>query len=68
MSNGHENVPWWVWVLIGTILLIQGTWLFLDARKRNKYPWFWGIWGFLNTPLPLLVYICFVIRPWRKLK
>ncbi|MDU5144375.1 MAG: sigmaY antisigma factor component [Paenibacillus dendritiformis] len=61
-----DEVPWWLWVLIAVILLVQGTWLFLDARKRGKYPWFWGIWGFTGTPTPLLCYLLFVVKPWRK--
>ncbi|MGV2787692.1 hypothetical protein GNF98_18765, partial [Clostridium perfringens] len=46
------------------LVLIQGTWLFLDARKRGlgKMGWFWGIWGSTTMPLPLLFYYIFVIR------
>lgn len=51
-------------VLALVLVLIQGTWLFLDARKRGlgKMAWFWGIWGSTTMPLPLLLYWIFVIR------
>lgn len=51
-------------ILAFVLVLIQGTWLFLDARKRElgKMAWFWGIWGSTTLPLPLLLYWIFVIR------
>lgn len=51
-------------ILAFVLVLIQGTWLFLDARKRElgKMAWFWGIWGSTTMPLPLLLYWIFVIR------
>ena len=40
------------------ILLIQGTWVFFDARKRKvKYYWFWGTFALINTPGNLLIYL-----------
>ncbi|WP_035378790.1 hypothetical protein [Fervidicella metallireducens] len=40
------------------ILLIQGSWIFYDARKRGeKYYWLWGIFGLLNTPGNLIIYL-----------
>ena len=40
------------------ILLIQGTWVFYDARRRKeKYYWLWGIFALLNTPGNLLIYL-----------
>jgi hypothetical protein len=51
-----EQLPLWAWIGIALILLSQSTWLFIDARKRQKYPWFWGIWGMIQFPLPLLFY------------
>ncbi|RIX50756.1 sigmaY antisigma factor component [Paenibacillus nanensis] len=46
----------WFWALIAAILLTQSTWLFLDARKRDSMPWFWGIWGLIQFPLPTILY------------
>ncbi|BFT75930.1 MULTISPECIES: sigmaY antisigma factor component [Paenibacillus] len=61
----HENwdaLPIWAWIGIALILLVQSTWLFVDARKRSaRYPWFWGIWGILQAPTPLIVYL-FAVR------
>lgn len=32
------------------IVLMEGAWVFRDARKRGeKYYWFWGIFASLNT-------------------
>jgi hypothetical protein len=40
------------------ILLIQGAWVFRDARRRNeKYYWLWGIFALMNTPGNLLFYL-----------
>ena len=40
------------------ILLIQGAWVFYDARRRKeKYYWLWGIFALMNTPGNLLFYL-----------
>ncbi len=40
------------------ILLIQGAWVFCDARRRKeKYYWLWGIFALINTPGNLLIYL-----------
>jgi len=40
------------------ILLVQGAWVFCDARRRKeKYYWIWGIFALLNTPSNLLIYL-----------
>jgi len=40
------------------ILLVQGAWVFYDARKRKeKYYWIWGIFALMNTPGNLLIYL-----------
>lgn len=44
------------WILIAIILLIQSFWLFLDARKRGHNYWFWGIWGLIQAPMPIVFY------------
>jgi hypothetical protein len=64
-----QDVPFWLWVGIAAVLLLQGTWLFRDARKRDKgkMAWFWGLWGLTGAPTPTLVYLLVVILPdrWR---
>jgi 4-amino-4-deoxy-L-arabinose transferase-like glycosyltransferase len=51
------------------ILLTQSILLFIDAKKKGNYPWFWGIWGLIQVPMPTLFYLLFVILPYkRKLK
>jgi hypothetical protein len=40
------------------ILLIQGAWVFYDARRRKeKYYWLWGMFALINTPGNLLIYL-----------
>lgn len=57
------------WLLIALLMITQSTWLFLDARKRGSMPWFWGIWGLIQCPFPLLFYWLTVrLRVWDKLR
>ncbi|WP_099362507.1 sigmaY antisigma factor component [Fredinandcohnia onubensis] len=53
-------------LVIVIIVLIQGLWLFLDARKRGHNYWFWGIWGLIQTPLPLIFYLIFARKIYRR--
>ncbi|MFC4322107.1 sigmaY antisigma factor component [Litchfieldia salsa] len=39
------------------LLVIQSSWLFLDARKRGHNYWFWGLWGLIQAPLPTIFYL-----------
>jgi hypothetical protein len=40
------------------ILLVQASWIFYDARNRKeKYYWLWGLFGLINCPSSLLVYL-----------
>jgi hypothetical protein len=60
-----------VWpILTGVIiiLLIQGTWLFLDARKRGGKTWFWGLWGMISFPWPTVTYTLLLWWSKRKAK
>ncbi|WP_040948762.1 hypothetical protein [Gorillibacterium massiliense] len=61
MTEQTNALPLWAIILVGVLLLGQGTWLFLDARGRSRYPWLWGIWGLIQCPTPFVVYL-FVVR------
>ena len=61
-----DSLPWFIWVLLALALLTQGTWLFLDARKRGAYPWFWGIWGLTTVPLPTILYLLYIRFIYRR--
>jgi hypothetical protein len=52
--------------LLILILLTQSTLLFIDAKKKGSFAWFWGLWGLVQFPLPTLFYFFFVLRPYRK--
>lgn len=61
--NELKEIPLWLIFILVTILLCQGTWLFLDASKRGKWRWFWGLWGLIQIPTPILIYLFFVRFP-----
>lgn len=54
------GLPVIVWIVLPIIMISQGTWLFIDARKREASCWFWGIWGLIQFPTPLVFYWLFV--------
>lgn len=60
-----EISPIWL-ILLGIFLLVQGTWIFQDARRRGRFPWLWGLWGITGFPTPLIIYWFVVIRSQRK--
>lgn len=45
-------------IIVIPILILQGLWIFKDAKKRGeKYYWLWGVFGLLNTPGNLIIYL-----------
>lgn len=53
--NQHQML---LLILLIPILLLQGAWIFYDARKRKeKYYWLWGLFGLLNVPSSLIIYL-----------
>lgn len=61
-----ENEKLLVVILLLPIMLTQSILLFMDAKKKGAYAWFWGIWGLIQFPLPTVFYYFIVIRPYRK--
>ncbi|MBO7747865.1 sigmaY antisigma factor component [Paenibacillus sp. MWE-103] len=59
--NGWEIA---LFAAVAIVLLCQSNWLFADARKHSRIPWFWGLWGLINFPLPLILYWLIVRRAW----
>lgn len=40
------------------LLIIQAAWIFLDSRERGeRYYWLWGLFGLINFPQSLIVYL-----------
>lgn len=66
MNDFTLSEAWPILVPVGLILLLQGTWLFLDARKHGGKAWFWGCWGLIQFPLPLLTYSFLKWRRYRR--
>lgn len=57
----------WAFILLMTpILFLQSITLFLDARRKGASAWFWGVWGLIQFPMPLLFYYLVVVIPYRK--
>lgn len=53
-----DNKIIYISIFLFIILIIQGTWVFKDARKRgNKYYWFWGLLCSFNIPTNLILYL-----------
>ncbi|MEN8906179.1 MAG: hypothetical protein ABF289_09515 [Clostridiales bacterium] len=52
-----NEIPIIFWIVLFLLLFIQGTWIFYDASKREANKWIWGIYGLLNVPSSLLVYL-----------
>jgi hypothetical protein len=53
-------------ILVAAILLLQSSYLFLDARKRNHNYWLWGIVGLIQVPMPALFYLIFIRKIFQK--
>ncbi|WP_339318861.1 hypothetical protein [Paenibacillus sp. FSL R10-2734] len=64
--NELQDVPLWLWVCIAVAVMLQGTLLFRDARRRGRKAWFWGLWGMTTVPSPAVVYLLVVILPERR--
>ncbi|MFB9326481.1 hypothetical protein ACFFSY_11205 [Paenibacillus aurantiacus] len=59
-----RDVPLWLIVLIVAMALCQSTWLFVDAKRRSRFPWFWGLWGLIQIPMPFVIYWIVVRKGW----
>lgn len=68
MNTVYYTMPLYQWILIAALLLSQSTYLFLDARKRKASPWFWGLIGLIQCPMPILFYYLTVRRPYELKK
>ncbi len=55
--NDLYDIPLYLWIILICALLIQGCWIFWDASKRGENKWLWGIFGLLNIPSNLIVYL-----------
>jgi hypothetical protein len=47
-----------VLALVVPLLLLQASWIFQDAKKRDeKYYWLWGLFGLINVPQGIIIYL-----------
>lgn len=65
-----QEISIWALVLMFLSLFAQSLFLFIHSRRNGHLHWFWGIWGMLNLPTPLIVYIIYIklIIPFRERK
>lgn len=68
MLNDFQKISLPLWILLAVLLLSQSLWLFRDAQKRGANPWFWGFWGLLSFPSPLILYLIFVRKVFHREK
>ncbi|WP_079507860.1 sigma-Y antisigma factor component [Mesobacillus jeotgali] len=64
----NEELSPFMLAVVATILLSQSIFLFTNARKHGHNHWLWGILGMIQAPMPLLVYLLFIRKVWRKKK
>lgn len=45
-------------LIVIPFLIAQACWIFQDAKKRGeKHYWLWGLFGLINIPESLIVYL-----------
>lgn len=53
-----SKCPLSAWIFLGALVIIQATWIFRDARLRGEsYACLWGLFGLVNVPSSLIIYI-----------
>ncbi|QHT45813.1 sigma-Y antisigma factor component [Halobacillus sp. ACCC02827] len=63
---GPEDIPLWGFLLLGTVLLTQSSILFIKARRIDKAPWFWGLIGIIQFPVPSILFFILRRTVWRE--
>ncbi|WP_223702080.1 transcriptional regulator [Sutcliffiella deserti] len=61
MTQAEQEVLYYILPFLLPVLLAQSILLFINAKKRGGYAWFWGIWGLIQFPMPTLFYLLFVV-------
>lgn len=44
-------------VVLVILLASQATWIYVDARKRGEHALLWALFGLLNVPSSLIIYL-----------
>ncbi|WDL98396.1 sigmaY antisigma factor component [Alicyclobacillus sp. ALC3] len=65
-TPGH--LTWSELLPVILVLLVQGIWLFMDAKTRSRWPWLWGLWGLVQAPIPTVVYLLVVRKVWMSFR
>jgi hypothetical protein len=53
-------------IVVAAILLSQSIFLFTNARKHGHNYWLWGILGLIQAPFPMLVYLIFARKIFKR--
>lgn len=51
-----KSIPLWVLMLLAVLLIAQSLFLFFHSRNNDQWKWFWGIWGCMQVPTPIIAY------------
>ncbi|MGI6113289.1 MAG: zinc ribbon domain-containing protein [Mahellales bacterium] len=43
--------------IVIALLIIQAAWIFVDAKKKGENHWLWGLFGLINVPMSLIIYL-----------
>lgn len=56
-------------ILLAAMLITQACWIYKDAKKRGeKYYFLWGLFGLLNIPSNLIIYLIVTRIIFEKMK
>ncbi|WP_042418493.1 hypothetical protein [Geomicrobium sp. JCM 19038] len=68
MHYNLNELPYWLLIVIFVLLFAQATFLFIHARRNGRMHWFWGIWGMISAPMPIIIYLIYikVFIPYRQ--
>jgi len=54
----YEKIPLGLLIILFTLLMAQAVYIFFDAKNNGeKYYFLWGLFGLLNFPSSLIIYL-----------
>ncbi|WPX07850.1 hypothetical protein [Anaerocellum danielii] len=54
----EEKIPPVFFIILFILLMLQAVYIFFDAKNRGeKYYFLWGLFGLLNFPSSLIIYL-----------
>ncbi|ADQ04993.1 hypothetical protein Calow_1446 [Caldicellulosiruptor owensensis OL] len=57
-QSSDEKIPPYLLIILFTLLMAQAIYIFFDAKNSGeKYYFLWGLFGLLNFPSSLIIYL-----------